>query len=250
MNARTRNRLIVLISVLLVLWGVLVMLWAPWSSEDIPTATAIREGAPSLTEVAAASLLVPNPADCTVEPRTLEEMVAIAASPVAAIGSPVAATPDASALASPVIVDAEIARDVASTYRLWVACGNAGDFARQYALATDGDLQRILLSGVAITGAEVEMIVRVMQTPAPQLPMYWTAIKVSGDVTYQPDGTVTLFVVTSEVKDVNSGDGKSAIVVFRQERGQWLIDGIYSIGSNATSVASPSGSPAAATPVG
>ena len=84
--------------------------------------------------------VVPDPSECEVVPRPTDELLALAGSPTprSRTEEP-AATP--AALQTDAAVDAAVVEEIAATTRELVACLNAGDLRRAYALWTD-DLLR------------------------------------------------------------------------------------------------------------
>jgi hypothetical protein len=86
----------------------------------------------------AAFPIIPDPSECTVAPRTAEEVRAIVRD--YSQGPPPdqtpSATPDRTLQHHP--ASAEVAAQIEAAYREWIACANAGDFLRMYALETDG----------------------------------------------------------------------------------------------------------------
>ena len=83
-----------------------------------------------------------DPAECQVEPRAIEEIEQL----VGTAGEGADATPDAAQAGSMEGEDADEAtvQAVTQTYRELVACLNAGEFLRIYALYTDDYLRRTL----------------------------------------------------------------------------------------------------------
>jgi hypothetical protein len=89
--------------------------------------------------------ITPDPSECTVEPRTVEEVEALvpdqpdySSNPDIPTREPTA-TPPLDLRHSP--ADEETAREIEAAYREWVACLNAGDALRYAALLSD-DLLR------------------------------------------------------------------------------------------------------------
>lgn len=86
----------------------------------------------------------PEPTECTVTPRSVEELRQLAASAATAIGSPVsesvASTPFAIPDGEP--ADEAVTRAVTASIRQSLACLNAGDIRAAQALATDDAVRR------------------------------------------------------------------------------------------------------------
>lgn len=137
-------------AVLLLVFAVFFAQSAPGAQDVLPTPRGQLGGAPSLdTPVAGpdqpvteeTDLVVPDPSECRVEPRTIEEVQAIAADP----GEPDELTAsDVLDLlgADPQSVPAAVALQMELTVREAVACSNAGEVLRLWALFTDDYLRR------------------------------------------------------------------------------------------------------------
>src|SRR5215211_7261011 len=99
-----------------------------------------------------------DPAECQVEPRATEEIEQL----VGTASEAADATPDAAQAGSMEGEDADEAtvQSVTQSYRELVACLNAGEFLRIYALYTDDYLRRALSE----SGIDLEQI---QATPAP-----------------------------------------------------------------------------------
>jgi hypothetical protein len=100
---------------------------------------------PATRTPAAADVIIPDPAECIIVPRAAEELAALAASPDPAAVDALAATWIDAALFVPegVPADAATTAAVVETYRLMVACFNAGNDLAAYALWTDDALRQI-----------------------------------------------------------------------------------------------------------
>jgi hypothetical protein len=159
---------------------------------------------------------VPQPDECRVAPRTgftvPREVPSAAASPAAApVATPVAAEP----------VDAAVAEAVAATIREAVACRNAGDLPRAYALFTD-DLVLDLLGSAETVPPE---IVAALVEPGRRAPRASRLELVAvGPPTPLGDGRVLARVETRSAGVAYVDD-----LVFREVAGRWLIDDAFAV---------------------
>jgi uncharacterized cupredoxin-like copper-binding protein len=128
-----------------------------------------------------------DPAECQVEPRTIEELQQL----VGTANEGTEATPGAAQAGSMEGEDADEAtvQKVTQTYRELVACLNAGQFLRVYALYTDDYLRRTL----ADNGIDLEQF---QATPAPDQQESTALVGVS-DVRQLAGGQVTVRVETT-----------------------------------------------------
>lgn len=141
------------------------------------------------------SPFVVDPATCTVEPLSPEELQTLAASELvisAPAASPVAhdvpfAAPDGEP------ADPETTEAVTAVIRESWACLNAGDWARFFALLTEQEVRQNF-APQDITGLTA-------QPPAPAPPDQQTAVFAVLDVERLPDGRVGAFVVVDTAGD-------------------------------------------------
>jgi plastocyanin len=140
---------------------------------------------------------VVDPAECQVEPRTTEELQQL----VGTASEGAEATPGAAQAGSMQGEDADEAtvQAVTQTYRELVACLNAGDFLRVYALYTDDYLRRTL----ADSGMDLEQM---QATPAPDRRETTALVGVS-DVRQLAGGQVT-----ARVETTSSPEGVTTVV--------------------------------------
>jgi hypothetical protein len=137
-----------------------------------------------------------DPAECQVEPRAIEEIEQL----VGTASEEADATPDAAQAGAMEGEDADEAtvQAVTQTYRELVACLNAGEFLRVYALYTDDYLRRTLSE----SGIDPEQM---QATPAPDR-KEMTALAGVSDVRQLAGGRVAARVETISVPDgVSSG---------------------------------------------
>ncbi len=153
---------------------------------------------------------VVDPAECQVEPRAIEEIEQL----VGTAGEGAEATPEAAQAGSMEGEEADEAtvQAVTQTYRELVACLNAGEFLRIYALYTDDYLRRTL----ADSGMDLEQI---QATPAPDQ-RETTALVAVSDVRQLAGGQVT-----ARVETTSSPEGTASVIqgVLEQVEDRYLI---------------------------
>src|SRR5215217_991700 len=115
-----------------------------------------------------AGLDVPSPAECTVQPRSVDELRAlfreVAATPV--LDSPVASpTPAVAPTGAP--ADEQTVAAVNATWRQYIACINKGDQARMFALVSDAMVRRQFVVDVAFGVTEDALFAYLSGTPVP-----------------------------------------------------------------------------------
>lgn len=159
-------------------------------------------------------IVVPRPDECTVEPRTPPLFGGIPATPVAT--TPVAqATPTALPEGEP--ADQVVIDGVTRTVRESVACRNAGDFARAYALLSD-DMLRHLFGQETLIPPEVQALLADRQRVSKSARL---AIVSLSDFTIYPDGRASAVVVTENTAHVFRDQ---LLLVNTDDR--WLIDAV------------------------
>lgn len=151
-----------------------------------------------------------DPAECQVEPRTVEELEQL----IGTAGEGEEATPEAAQAGSMEGEDADEAtvQAVTQTYRELVACLNAGEFLRVYALYTDDYLRRTL----ADSGMDLAQL---QATPAPDQRETTALVGVS-EVRQLAGGQITARVETS-----SSPEGVATVIqgVLEQVEDRLLI---------------------------
>lgn len=161
-------------------------------------------------------------AECLVEPRPFADFAAVAEAPPGelksrALGTPVA-TPAPLPPGRP--ADSAIVAAVTATMQDVIACGNAGDQLRVYALYSEDYLRR-MLGGIEIDPDEVARA-----TPMPVPPDRQVALVAIADVQTLADGRVSAVVRTTD---------SFALILFVEADGRYLIDGGYLVPPEATS---------------
>lgn len=162
-------------------------------------------------ETSQAGFVAPDPSECQIEPRALDSILAL-------VATPASGTPD---LSTPVVgepigerADAETAEAVIAIARESVSCFNAGDFLRQFAFYTDNGLRTIMPEGLT----EEDLIAFLGGTPEPLPEGVWESVQVR-DIMVPQDGRVTAYVI------VRSPDGVfTTFVTFAEQDDGWIID--------------------------
>ena len=187
----------------------------------------------------AAFPLTPDPAECTVEPRPVEEAVALVAQATPAAA---AAAEPAETVAVPVgeLADAETVAGVTATVREVYACFNAGDVARAFALVTD-DVLRGFAEEDPIPEEEVRAFLGA--TPAAVPAAQRVAILAITDVVRLPGGRAGALVA---VADPAIPEGPETIHFTFERRGdRWLIAAVVEFHTHPAEGAGTAGTPAA-----
>jgi hypothetical protein len=157
----------------------------------------------------------PPPELCQTAPRSFDELTAIAATAV--VSPPASRTPGPVPEGTP--ADAETIAGITATVRELVACFNAGEPLRAYALHTDADLARIFAQQGPLTQAGYEALA----TPEPLSADEQAAILAIRGARLLADGsvgaTVTLLYPRIPVP-------KTFFFTFVQAGDCWLIAGV------------------------
>ena len=191
-------------------------------------------GAGAQTGTPATDLDVPAAAECTVAPRSEDELRALfreaAATPVldSSAASP---TPAIAPTGDP--ADEQTVAEVSATWRQFIACITAGDQARMFALYSDDMVRRQFVVDIAFGVTEDALFEFLAATPVPLPPDQSVPILPFDDVRVLRDGRVAV---------VGPGEqGRGDVRIFVKEGGRWLIDDWFDLTS--------SGTPAAVTPI-
>lgn len=179
--------------------------------------TPVTAVAQTVTPTLSPTRDVPLPAECTIEPLTIERLREIYARPVA---SPVAQAATPAAEPTGTVADAATTEAVRATVRQLIACGNAGDLWRLLATYTDHYIQVYLQAYVDPRSGITDVLYEAYRNPNPEppAPENLTAILAIGDALVQPDGSVAISVTADHAPApvtvfylINVGD-------------RWLID--------------------------
>ncbi len=174
-------------------------------------------GAGALEGTPAANLDLPAPAECTVEPRTENELRAlfreVVATPIptSSEASPTPAVPPTGAPA-----DEQTVAEINATWRQYIACLNSGDQARMFALLSDDMVRRQLVVDVAFGVTEDALFTFLSATPVPLLPEQSVPFVPLADARLLSDGRVAV---------VGPGEeGRGDVRIFVKEGDRWLLD--------------------------
>lgn len=204
-------------------FAMLLALRGPWAIAPPENASA-QAGTPE------AGFTTPDPMDCRIEPRTVEELISFiptgGSTPVPAAASP---TPFVAPEGEP--ADPEAAAGVTETAEELVACINANDFLRVFALFTDDYLQR----SIAVEGMTEEGLGFLAADLEPRSPEERDAVSVR-DIRVLPDGRIGAFVI---VRNPAAEGGSADFTIFVEEDDRYLIDEVVSLGPGASATPQP-----------
>ena len=163
-----------------------------------------------------------DPAECRVEPRDADELIALWYDEA---GTPVAATPGAGTLDSVPVplgepADAETVAGATGAIREILACFNAGDFGRALALFSD-DLIRSFGPEPGETPEDVRGFLEAAPGPLPAGDRI--RLLAITDVSVMEDGRVGALVVSDDPTVAPEGP-ETVLVIFVEEGGRWLVD--------------------------
>jgi hypothetical protein len=167
---------------------------------------------------------IPAPAECQIEPRSVDDirdlLVATAGTPVATPAAS-SATPQAGEPAPD-----DIVAGVAATSREFIACINAGDYPRLFALMTEAYLPQFLREGGFDSLDAVDLLAG---QPQPLDPADQTEIIGVHDVLIYPDGHVSAIVTGDD--PTSPGGARSPTFLMVQtgsgdDAERWLVDGV------------------------
>jgi hypothetical protein len=179
----------------------------------------VAPGAGAQEATPAVDFVTPDPADCQVEPRTVEDLMAFVVTPQSGAASPVSAeaTPATASIPGGEPADAEVVAGVTATATELYACYNANAFLQVFALFTDDSMARSFVAeGITAEG------VKLLGTPIPpQAKEDWMSVAV-WDVRVRPDGRIGAFLVS---RNPMGGDAISTdYSIFVERDGRYLID--------------------------
>ena len=161
--------------------------------------------------------ITPPASACAVEPRTAEELVALFADATPADPMPVS---NAATITIGQPAGAAPAEHVTALIHQAIACLNAGDFGRFFALLTDHAIVTIF-PWVAEELSTEESAAQAL-IPSPPAADFLTTILGIGSISQLPDGSYSAVLVQL---DPNAGDQPTALILYAVEQdGVWLID--------------------------
>lgn len=165
---------------------------------------------------------VPTPAECTVAPRSEDELRAlfreVAATPLPASleASPAPSSPPAGAPA-----DEQTVAEINAAWRMNLACLSAGDQPRMFALYSDAMVRRQLMVDIGFGVTEEALFTFLAATPVPLPPDQAAPFEPLTDVRVLSDGRVAA---------VGPGDqGRGDVRIFVKDGDRWLLDDWYDL---------------------
>jgi hypothetical protein len=177
--------------------------------------------------------IVPLPEDCRVAPRTLAELAGLAATPMALTELEPPAPP--ADLGQATLADEATTEAVLAVVRESIACSNAGQLLRNYALYTDGYIRR---RAIAVTGPFTQALYDAVATPRQVEPERYIALVGAGPVLILPDGRAVVEIVASDART-----RRSLVVLVPNPLG-WRIDELIAL-EDSPAPATPPATPAA-----
>lgn len=162
---------------------------------------------------------VPGPEECMVEPRALPLFPEGVGQRAAATPLPLATAPEPPfAIPQGEPADVDTTTGVSATLREAIACRNANDFRRAYALFTQ-DMLVSLFGGPATIDPEIRTAIEEGAAPLPRRQQL--ALLTLTNIILLPDGRVGAVVETG-----NSRRAFQDYLIFEQDptSGRWLID--------------------------
>ncbi len=178
----------------------------------------------------AADLDIPAPEECTVAPRTEEDFRALFQD-ASSVATP-AASSEPGTLPAGEPADDQTVEEINTVWRNYIACVNAGDLTRAFALTSDQQLRRIFVYPGIDAASEDQLIEIFMATPAPLSSNMALPFVPLEDARLLDDGRAAA---------VDPGStGQRQVLIFREEDDQWRFDDQFDL--------TEEGTPAAAAP--
>ncbi len=156
---------------------------------------------------------VPRPEECTVEPRSRDEVERLVKQQA---GTPRSLAPGESLLPDPVTTAA-----IRQAVRLYIACLNAGDLLRAAALSTDAHAAELLATGAGTPASEAAF-----GTPMPRPEPEWIAIVAIEDIFLHGEDQASAIVVLDEPTALGARSFVRYHVRFAKDAERWLIDAV------------------------
>lgn len=161
----------------------------------------------------------PNPELCTLEPVTIEQLEALAATPTVDTGrytESLAGTPVALPPGNP--VDEETQQRIEESMVINIACVNSGDPLLQLAVYSADGIKRLLGTTQSISDDELASL----QTPTPLDESAWTMIYDVSQAIELEDGKVGILIVGDD--PVQDEPPSPTLFILVEQDGHWLID--------------------------
>ncbi len=170
---------------------------------------------------------VPRSEACQVVPRSPDFILALAGTPAAGRATP-AATPTPFAAADGEPADAQTVQGVTATVQEVVACFNAADLLRAFAIFSDDYFRRL----IPVEGPVGEAFTAFLASaPAPVTRMDVQSVQ---DVRVLADGRVGALVVLVDPRAPKSEDEGRRFVIFVNDGDRWLIDEVIEFPASGT----------------
>ena len=163
--------------------------------------------------------LTPDPLECTIAPRLVAAIIALAGTPGADQAVPPTASPPPFVPPAGAPADAATVAAVTATVRAVVACANARNTRALLALATDDYVRRFLAGR---DPADPAFVAALGATPVAEPPEGWTTLVRLAWVRVLPDGRVGALVVLDRPQDPRPEEPTFVVLAPRGDR--WLID--------------------------
>lgn len=177
--------------------------------------TAFIAGAGSAPSLSATTLpATPEPASCSVAPRSLAEVRELVGFRSSEQRSVELVVPRSLPTGLP--ADAATVGAITDAVYQLIACGNTGDPLRLLALYSDGALRQM--------GPLDNEWFSALTTPTAQPDERWVTLIAVWDVQVLPDGRVAALVLEGNRQDTHPAPGRTGMLLFVQDADQWLLD--------------------------
>lgn len=191
-------------------------------------ALAQEQGTPAPQATPATAWDIPAPEECTVEPRPLPIFAEGVGQQAPATPMPLPATPAPEFVVpdgDPVTPDIEAA--VVATVRESIACRNANEFLRAYALFTEPMLVS-LFGGPATIDPEIRALTRVGSGIEPLPRRQRVALLQVSQIAHRPDGRIGVIVTTGTASQVFQD---YLVLTYDAASSRWLMDEVEPLAS-------------------
>jgi hypothetical protein len=181
--------------------------------------TAAQDGTPVVD-------LSPNPEECTLTPRTIEELQALHGTPAAegageATSAALEATPVTFTLPAGTPADAATVEAVTAAVRAGIACYNAGDYLASFGGTTD----EFILAQVGLSLFDADFVAAMQAEPVPLPEDQQTQLLGIREVTIYADGRVGALVdYFGPTSPPASGTVETDLWIYENVDGAWLLD--------------------------
>ena len=181
---------------------------------------------------------VPPPQACRAAPRSFSSLQQLIGTPMPGRES-TGTIPAPTALPTGQPADVDAVAGITATVREAVACINAGDVQRLFALYSVAYLAEV-------GPLAPESFIATGATPAPLRTEEWASLLAVRDAQILADGRVGAIVVIGNRVDLDPAEGRTAFFLFVRDDDRWLIDGIIEevlVNGVAVNVAELAGTP-------